>query len=119
MSRSTFLTQTVVGAAIITAMVFSPPADELFFAIVLLGPLLSGLAAALLHRSWHPVAAAWALSGLVMLIADWAINNEDQLFHVVLTLVMVGLTALGAAIGRLAQGANASGTVSASKARMQ
>jgi hypothetical protein len=91
----------VLGALIINALVFSPLGDEWFFAIALLGPLLSGFVAGVRSDGWRLVAAAWALSGLFWFVLDWAVNNEDQIFHLVLALLMVALTALGAQIGRL------------------
>jgi apolipoprotein N-acyltransferase len=47
------------------------------------------------------VAAAWALSGLFWLAVDWIVNDEDQLFHLVLAVLMAALTFLGAAVARL------------------
>ena len=91
----------VAGALIINALVFSPLGDEWFFAIALLGPLATGLAAAARRHNWHLVAAAWALSGTFWLVIDWIVNNEDQIFHIVLAVLMVALTALGAGIGRV------------------
>jgi hypothetical protein len=91
----------VLGAVVINAFVFSPLGDEWFFTIALLGPPLSGLVAGVRRHSVRLVAAAWAVSGLFWFVLDWIIHNEDQVFHVVLTLVMVALTALGAQVGRL------------------
>jgi hypothetical protein len=91
----------VVGALIINALVFSPLGDEWFFAIALLGPLVTGFVAGARGQTWRPVAAAWALSGAFWLVIDWMINNEDQIFHIVLAVLMVALTALGARIARL------------------
>jgi hypothetical protein len=92
----------ITGAAAILALAVSPIGDQGFGfpAIVLLGPVITGAVAACRHRAWQPVAAAWGLSGVLMLVTDWAINNEDQIFHVVLAVLMMALTALGAAIGR-------------------
>jgi hypothetical protein len=91
----------VAGALIINALVFSPLGDEWFFAIALLGPLVTGLVAGARRQDWRLVAAAWALSGVFWLVIDWTLNNEDQIFHIVLAVLMVGLTALGAGIGRI------------------
>lgn len=90
----------LLGAAIITAVVFSPAGDQGFFAIVLLGPLATGLAAAALGRDWRPTAAAWALVGVFMLAYDWIAHNEDQGVHVVLTLFMTALVWGGAGLVR-------------------
>jgi hypothetical protein len=89
----------VGGAAAINALVFSPLGDQGFFAIALLGPILSGFAAAISARDVRLVAAAWALSGLFWLVFDWAVNQEDVAFHLVLTVLMAGLTALGGKLG--------------------
>jgi hypothetical protein len=86
-------------AAIFTLILFEPTGN-LEFAIVLLGPLVTGIVMRLRGWRWWLGAAAWGLNGLVMLSYDWIINSEDRAFHVVLTLVMVGLVALGAGIGR-------------------
>src|SRR5262245_58128042 len=84
----------VFGALIINALVFSPLGDEWFFAFALLGPLLTGFIAGVRGQSWRLVAAAWALSGLFWFVLDWIVNNEDQIFHLALTVLMVALTAL-------------------------
>jgi hypothetical protein len=86
-------------AAVFTLILFEPTGD-LEFAIVLLGPLVTGIVMRLRDWPWRLGAAAWGLNGLAMLSYDWIINSEDRAFHVVLTLVMVGLVALGAGIGR-------------------
>jgi hypothetical protein len=89
----------LAAAAIFTLLLFEPTGN-LEFAIVLLGPLMTGIVMRLRAWPWKLGAAAWALNGLVMLSYDWIINSEDRAFHVVLTLVMAALVALGAAIGR-------------------
>lgn len=81
----------LLGAALITAVVFSPAGDQGFFAIVLLGPLATGLAAGALGRDWRPAAATWALVGVFMLAYDWIAHDEDKGVHVVLTLFMTAL----------------------------
>lgn len=91
----------VLGAIAINALVFSPAGDQGFIAIVLLGPPLTGLVAALRRRDVRLVAAAWGLSGLFWLVYDWIVNDEDQFFHLVLTVLMAALTFLGAASARL------------------
>ena len=91
----------VAAALVINALVFSPLGDEWFFAIALLGPLAPGIVAGARRQNWHLVAAAWALCGTFWLVIDWIINNEDQIFHIVLAVLMVALTALGAGIGRV------------------
>ena len=73
---------------------------QLEFVIVLLGPLLTGLVMRLRGWPWRLGAAAWALNGLAMLTYDWVLNNEDQAYHAVLTIMMATLVALGAALAR-------------------
>jgi len=90
----------VAGAVAVLAISASPAGDQGFPLIVLLGPVLTGAIAARRRVSWRPVAAAWALSGVLMLAVDWALNGEDELFHLLLAALMAALTALGAAIGR-------------------
>ena len=90
----------MAGVAAINAVTFSPLGDEWFFAIALVGPLLTGIAFGLRDGDVPAAALAWALTGCCWLVLDWVINGEDRLFHVVLAFVMAGLVALGAAAGR-------------------
>jgi hypothetical protein len=92
--------QVLLAAALISGLVFSPAGDQAFFAIVLLGPLASGLIAAALGRDWRPAAATWALVGVVMFAYDWAANDEDKAFHLVLSVLMVALVLAGATLAR-------------------
>ena len=76
---------------------------DLFFPIALLGPLLAGLLVAASGRPWWWGAAPFALYfGLWGLVHDWFLLDrpEDRVFHVVLTLLIVGLAALGGVLGR-------------------
>jgi hypothetical protein len=92
--------QVVLGTGVISGLLFSPAGDQAFFAIVLLGPLATGLIAAALDRDWRPAAATWALVGGVMLAYDWVLNDEDKAFHVLLTVVMAALVWGGAKLAR-------------------
>lgn len=89
----------LAGVAAINAIVFTPLADEWFFAIVLFGPLATGAIVGIRHGDTRLAAATWAVSGLFWLVLDWAINQEDVAFHAVLAAVMAGLVALGAGMG--------------------
>jgi hypothetical protein len=93
----------LAGVAAINAIVFSPLGDESFFAIVLLGPIATGIMVGVRHGDTRLAAATWAASGLFWLVLDWIINHEDVAFHAVLALVMAALVALGAAIVRAAR----------------
>jgi uncharacterized membrane protein YhaH (DUF805 family) len=75
------------------------PFDAVLFPIVVFGPLLTGIVMRLREWPWKLGAAAWGLMGVISLVYDWVLYDEDKVFHVVLTVVMVGLTALGAVIG--------------------
>jgi hypothetical protein len=76
------------------------PFDAALFPIVVFGPLVTGIVMRLRDWPWKLGAAAWGLMGAISLVYDWILYDEDKAFHVVLTIVMVALTALGAAIGR-------------------
>jgi hypothetical protein len=93
----------LAGLAAINAIVFSPLGDEWFFAIALLGPIATGIVVGLRHGDTPLAATTWAACGLFWLVLDWAINQEDVVFHAVLALVMTGLAALGAGAVRAAR----------------
>jgi hypothetical protein len=92
----------LAGAAAINAIVFSPLGDEGFFAIALLGPIGTGIVIGLMRGDTRLAAATWAATGLFWLVLDWIVNHEDVAFHAVFALVMAGLVALGASLGRAA-----------------
>ena len=86
------------GLAVINALAFSPLGDQGFFAIALLGPLLTGAAVAVRRGDLRLAVFTWFATGLVWLVTDWIVNREDVLFHLVLAFVMSGLVRLGATI---------------------
>lgn len=71
--------------------------DPLFVPLVLLGPIVTGIVAAR-RGTAREAAAAWFIAGLLALASDWAINNEDQVFHFVMAMWTAGLTLLIAAV---------------------
>ena len=77
--------------------------DDGFLAIAMLGPIASGIVVGTMRGDTRLAAATWAATGLFWLVLDWIINEEDVAFHAVLALVMVGLAALGAGLGRAAR----------------
>ena len=93
----------LAGVAAINALVFSPLGDEWFFAIVIPGPIATGIAVGVWRGDTRLAAATWATCGLFWLVLDWIVNREDVAFHAVLALVMAGLVGLGARIGRAAR----------------
>lgn len=75
--------------------------DPLFVPLVLAGPIVSGVVCATRGVAFRWPATAWAVSGVVMVAGDWIVNDEDKLFHVVLTVVMVALAGLGWSVARV------------------
>ena len=49
---------------------------------------------------WRLGAASWALTAVISLFWDWFLYNEDQAFHLMLTIMLPALVALGAALGQ-------------------
>jgi hypothetical protein len=90
----------LAGLATINAVTFSPLGDQGFFAIALLGPIATGIAVGLARGDTRLAAGTWAATGGSWLILDWIVNHEDVAFHAVLAILMAGLVALGALIGR-------------------
>jgi len=72
--------------------------DALFFPVVLAGPPIVGAVAASIGLSRAPVVAFWVGYGLTMLVFDWVVNQEDQVFHLVLTVAMALLALAGYAV---------------------
>lgn len=93
----------LAGVAVINAIVFSPLGDEGFIALVLFGPIATGMVLGVSRRDPRLAAASWAASGLCWLVSDWIINQEDVAFHAALALVMAALVGLGAGIVRAAR----------------
>ena len=88
------------GAAALFALNFIPPFDNAMELVVLIGPLLTGIVMAIGRWPWKLGAAGWGLMGLISLFWDWILYDEDKAFHVALTVGVVAVVALGAAIGR-------------------
>ena len=74
--------------------------DATFIPMVLLGPLISGFVAGRVGARRRWIVATWMLAGLVMLVSDWVVNDEDQLFHLIVSLVTGGLAAGAWSAGR-------------------
>lgn len=79
------VTYVVVGGAIIGALAW---VDLFFIPLVLLGPLAWGGVEGWRGRPWRWVLGVWAFAGVTMVVSDAIINQEDVVFHVVLTVVM-------------------------------
>jgi hypothetical protein len=93
----------VIGGAALFGLNFGP-LDAVLFPIVILGPLLTGVVMEVRRWPWKLGAAAWAMMGLISLVYDWILYNEDQAFHVALTIWMAAMVALGVAAVRLVRG---------------
>jgi hypothetical protein len=76
-----------------------PWLSSVYFLLVLLGPLATGVVFGYIRKPWLLGAATWALAGIFSLLTDWIFLNEDQVFHLALTIIMVVLVAIGTAIG--------------------
>jgi hypothetical protein len=81
----------IVAGLVVSALFWI---DSTFVPLALLGPVVVGAVA-----GWRGVesrwpALMWAVAGIGAVVSDYVINQEDVVFHVVLTVVMVGLTAL-------------------------
>lgn len=74
--------------------------DATFIPMVLLGPLVTGFAAGRVGARRRWIVATWIVAGLVMLVSDWIVNDEDQLFHLVVALVTGALAAGAWTLGR-------------------
>ncbi len=69
--------------------------DPLFIPLALLAPPSSGFIGRWRGLEWRWIALTWILVGLSMLVSDWIVNNEDQLFHAVLGILMALLSGVG------------------------
>jgi hypothetical protein len=71
--------------------------DPLFVPLALLGPIVTGIIAGR-RGVGRQVALAWLGAGLIALVSDWAIHNEDQVFHLALSLWTAGVALAASAI---------------------
>jgi hypothetical protein len=76
--------------------------DPLFIPLVLIGPIVTGAIAAGHQIRYAWIAVLWASAGLNMLWTDWLVNNEDQIFHLALSIIMPLLAGAGWGAVRLA-----------------
>ena len=104
MSRitSSLLAAAVLGHVVLGALGWL---DPLFLPLALLGPVVAGAVAAARSVSFAWVAVFWFSGGMAWLWTDWVFLDEDQLFHLVVSVLMVGLAGLGYGVMRLATGA--------------
>lgn len=104
MSRTTssLLAAALLGHVIVGGLGW---VDPLFLPLALLGPVVAGAIAAARGIPFAWVAVFWFSGGIAWLWTDWVFNNEDQVFHLVLSVVMVGLAGIGFGVVRLAMSA--------------
>lgn len=75
--------------------------EPIYVVLVLGAPLVTGALAA--GRGWSVVlpAVLWFSAGLNMTWVDWLVAREDVVFHLVLSVVMALLAAVGHGLTRL------------------
>jgi hypothetical protein len=88
--------------------------DPLFVPLVTLGPLVSGIVAGAYGAGSRTVALVWFLGGILMLVSDLVINQEDVAFHAVLSVFLAAVAAGGAWLGGRIRSARAPEPSSAS-----
>lgn len=66
--------------------------DPLFFPLVLLGPVITGIGFAVSSRSLKEIAVVWLTAGSAMLVSDAILFQEDVLFHAVVTAFTVAVS---------------------------
>jgi hypothetical protein len=77
--------------------------DPLFIPLVLAGPLITGAIAASRQVRYGWIALLWFSAGLNMVWTDWVVGNEDQVFHLALSVLMPVLAGIGWGVVRLAR----------------
>jgi hypothetical protein len=92
----------ILGAVAIGALAWI---DPLFVPLVLLGPVVSGVVAGAYGADSRTLALVWFLGGMLMLVSDLVINNEDVAFHAVVAVFTAAVAAGGAWVGRRIRGA--------------
>lgn len=73
--------------------------DPVYIPLITLGPVLSGLAAGAAGVEPRLVALTWFSAGIVVLLTDLVINQEDVAFHAVVAAVTALLGGAFAALG--------------------
>jgi hypothetical protein len=98
---------TRTSAVIIAAVAIGALAwiDPVFIPLITLGPLVSGLVAGAYGVDSRTVALAWFLGGMLMLVSDLVVYNEDVAFHATVAVLTAAIAAGAAWIGRRIRGA--------------
>ena len=90
MTQRQWVTAVLLGL-VVTALFWI---DPLFIPLALFGPLVVGAIAGARGEQWLWVAVVWIVAGVGAVVSDYVVNQEDVVFHVVLTVIMVGLASL-------------------------
>jgi hypothetical protein len=90
LNRTFWLTAIAVGA-LLSALFWI---DLIFVPLALLGPLAIGAFAGARRLPWLWPAVAMVVAGLGAVVSDWVVNHEDVAFHLVLTVLILGLATL-------------------------
>jgi hypothetical protein len=90
------MTQRQWGTAVLLGLIVTALfwIDPVFIPLALLGPLVVGAIAGARGERWLWVAVVWIVAGVGAVVSDYVVNQEDVGFHIVLTVVMVGLASL-------------------------
>jgi hypothetical protein len=90
------MTQRQWGTAVLLGLIVTALfwIDPLFIPLALLGPLVVGAIAGARGERWLWVAVVWIVAGVGAVVSDYVVNQEDVGFHIVLTVIMVGLASL-------------------------
>jgi hypothetical protein len=80
-----------IGAGLVVSALFW--IDPLFIPLALLGPIVTGALTGWTGRGLRLVVLMWAVAGIGAVVSDFVVNQEDVGFHLVLTVVMLGLAA--------------------------
>jgi hypothetical protein len=90
--RSRAVAYAVVGGVIVAALSWI---DPLFVPLVLIGPIAHGAVEGWRATPWRWVAGVWLVGGLLMMLTDLIVNQEDVVFHLAVG-VITALLASGA-----------------------
>ena len=95
----------MLAAAAIAAVAWI---DPLYPTLIALGPIVSGIAAGAAGVPPRLVALTWFCAGVLVLLTDLAVNQEDVALHAVIALLTAGLGAGFTLVGGRVRGARPS-----------
>ena len=96
MTQRQWVTAVLLGL-VVTALFWI---DPVFIPLAVLGPLVVGAVAGARGEQWLWIAVVWIVAGVGAVVSDFVINHEDVVFHLVLTVIMVGLASLAWGVAR-------------------